>query len=510
MAGFNLTSQTMTFGDMSFSGGLNTSAGLLSLKDNESPDLQNIDFNVFGSIVKRNGYDTLNSAAITNSPNSDGLHWYEYDSSGTTTRHLLNVADGKLFKMDDLDGTWDNVTGTLTITADNYCDFTNFLNEVYITNGVDVPFKWTGSGNGATMNVPANLTDAKYNEEYENYLFLANVAVDGTVYKSRIYWCTIKDTTTWSSLAFIDIAKDDGQEITRIKKLGDKLIVYKTRSIYNVLFTGDADIPFIVKKSNSSVGCVAPFSIQEFMNGHVFLSYDGFYYYDGNNSIRISDKITPTLTSLNINRFSSTQSLVQNQKNKYWCALTSSGGSENDRVFVFDYTLGAWSLYVGMSLSSCCTVYIDGVEERPYFGDYDGFVYRADYGVNDNPIGVETAVSAYYYTNWRHYGDLINKKGVPQCVIYYQTSESVLTFAYTYDFQSGDQYSSNFSLSGGGDVYGSATWDSSTYGYEGGGLRRRDLTGRGRVVRFKFENNTIDEAFQVDGLGTAVYLETNV
>ena len=41
-------------------------------------------------------------------------------------------------------------------------------------------------------------------------------------------------------------------------------------------------------------------------------------------------------------------------------------------------------------------------------------------------------------------------------------------------------------------------------------MRRRDLTGRGRVVRFKFANNVLNEGFQIDGLGQMPHLETNV
>jgi len=35
-----------------------------------------------------------------------------------------------------------------------------------------------------------------------------------------------------------------------------------------------------------------------------------------------------------------------------------------------------------------------------------------------------------------------------------------------------------------------------------------DLRGRGRVVRFKFSNNTLSETFQIDGFGQLPYLNT--
>ena len=74
---------------------------------------------------------------------------------------------------------------------------------MYITNGEDPPFKWTGAGNGTTMSVPTGLTDARFVKQYNNYLFLANVVVSGTAHKSRIYWSDIKDTSTWDSTNFI-------------------------------------------------------------------------------------------------------------------------------------------------------------------------------------------------------------------------------------------------------------------------------------------------------------------
>jgi len=578
----NFTTNSITIGDVNFNGGLNTTGGPLSLKDTESPDLQNIDFNKFGSIVKRNGYTTLNtvptfkttgaitafasggtdlttvtsashglvsgtvviqgttsyngsfiiSSVLTNSFKistafvandatgnwyevfeSDGLHWFEFNSAGSLSRKIMNVSAGKIWKMDDLDATWDDITAALTITTSNHMDFENFLNEVYMTNGTDLPVKWTGTGNAVVMDVPSLLTKAKFVKQFNNYLFLANVFVNGTQHGSRIYWSGLKNTGTWSATHFIEIALNDGQEITGIKVLADRLVIYKSRSIYNVFFTGDADIPFILPgggKSGSQVGCAGGFTIQEVNNGHVFLSYDGFYFYDGANSFKISDKINATINALNTSRFNFSTSINQKNKNRYWCSFTSSGQSTNDRVIIWDYFNNAWSIYTGIAASSLTTIYLNGTEERPYFSDYSGSTYRSDLGTSDNPLGVATAISAYYITNWRSYNDLVNQKGIPQVSIYYQNSTSVLTLAYAYDFEDVDQFSQNFSLSAGGDVYGTGAYGTALYGGKGGATKRRDLTGRGRVVRFKFQNTTLNEVFQIDGMGTLAYLETNV
>ena len=514
MAGFNFTTQTQAFptgNSPILSGGLNSTGGSLALNDSESSDLQNIEFTRFGSIVKRTGYLHINSTALGDK--SDGLEWYEYESSGSIIRKLVNVCDSKLYKMDNLDGTWDDITGSVTITAGNHCDFEVWDNIIFVTNGVDAPFQWNGSGNASASSIPTNLTSAKFVKQFNNYLFYANVVVDGTAWKTRIYFSNIQDPTTWQDSNFLEIGFNDGQEITGLRVLGDRLVIYKSRCIYNLYFTGDSDIPFYLPgggKSNSNVGCIAPFSIQEVENGHVFLAHDGLYYYDGLNSSKLSNKIINTLFGFNTTQFDKAVSVVYRTKNRYLISFCSPSQTEADRVVVWDYYLNNFSVYVGWNPSAMCSVFSNGFTEQPYFADYAGYTYKTDIGYNDYPLKVKTAINAYYYTNWRTYGDYCDKKGIPHVYIYYQTSNSVMTFAYSYDFEYSDQYTQTFSTSTGVALYDTAIYGTDVYGGQGGSSIRRDLTGRGRVVRFKIANNAVDETFTVDGIGSSAYLETNV
>lgn len=512
MAGRKFTTSSITTNQTTFNGGLNTTSGPFGLSDSESPDLQNIDFDRFGSILQRNGYTALNEEALSGDPTGDGLHWFEYTSGSSTVRKAIKVAGGALYKMDDLDGTWDDVTGGLTITAGNHCDFQNFLNEVYITNGNDAPFKYDGSSASA-MTVPTGLTTAKFVKEFNNYLFLANVTVSGTTHKSRIYWSNLKDTDTWGATNFIEVAKDDGQEITGIFVLSDRLVIFKTRSIYNLFFTGDADIPFILPsggKTNSTVGCIASFSIQPVDNGLVFLASDGIYFFDGANSYKISDRLNYTFSQLNQTRLSQACSLTYHKKSVYMLSLCSSGETENDTVIVWNFALNSFSLYKGIAASSMAVFWVSGTDERPYFSDYDGFTYRMDTGEDDYPLNSQTAIDSYYYTNWKPYGDLIIKKAVPECIVYYDINTGTLDFSYSYDFDEDDQYTLSFSTASSSDVYGTGAYGTATYAKAGGGIKRLDLTSRGRVVRFKFSNNRVSETWRVNGFGMYPHGETNV
>jgi len=493
-------------------GGLNSTGGPLSLQDNESPDLQNIDFDKFGSVLKRSGYASLNTGTIS-ADTCDGLFWAEFTTAGSITRAAVSIFGAKLYKMDSLDGQWDDISGGVTITSGNPIDFEMYNTSLIMTNGVDVPFKWVTGDTASAAGIPTGLTKAKYVSQFNNYVFYGNVVVSSVNYPTRIYWSAIRDPATWDSADWIEVSKDDGEEITGMQVLSDRLVIYKTKSIYNLYFTGDADIPFILPgggRSNSAVGCVAPQSIQKAENGHVFFSYDGIYFYDGMNSYRLTDKITNTLDDFNETKFTNARSLVYKKKSRYILSLTSSGQTNNDRLIVWDYFNNAFSVYVGIAASALATFFVGGVDERPYFGDYDGFVYRFDSGTNDAPLNTSTAIDAYYYTNWKSYDDLCDQKGIPHVYIYYQNSNAVLTFAYSYDFESKDQYSQTFSLAAGTATYGSAKFGVDTYGSSGGDVKRRDLTGRGRVTRFKYANSTLSESFRIDGMGALPHLETEV
>lgn len=576
--------------DSNFNGGLNSTSGPLSLSDSESPNLQNIDFNKFGSILKRSGYNFLNSTATTGTTNSDGLWWYEFSNSGAYASFLLNASNGSMYKMSGLNGTWSSITGSASITPGSFFSFTNFLNTVYMTNGTDNPLKWTGTGNvstfpafqansytftvsaittaptvGATYTnngttytvvstlltgssgaiagtitatgtgapttfgtltkasgtgdstitfslevLNANIQSAKYVGQWNNFLFFANVVVGSTAFPTRIYWSNIQDDTSWSAVNWLEISMLDGQAITGIYPLADRLVIFKERAIYNVFYTGDAVLPFVYQVSNSpTVGCVAPFSIQEVENGLIFLAYDGFYYYDGNNAYKMSLQIQNTINALNISRLSQARSLKQRQKNRYMCALPSGSSNTNNTIIVWDWVLNAFTLYQGMTPSAMKTVYVGGFEEQIYFADYAGYTYQMDTGVDDYPLKTQTPINSYYYTNWKTYGDAMLKKATSNVVIYYQSNNAVLTFGYAYDFNATSQYMYTFSMANGSAVYGSAIWDASVYAGTGGLNVRQDLDGRGRVVQFYFANSNMSETFQIDGLGEFVSAETN-
>ena len=147
-----------------FSGGLNATAGIMSLQETESSDLQNVDFDIFGSVKKRNGYKQLNDTAVAGT--AQGLYWYV---TGSTRKPVAVIGD-KIYRMDSLgsgepDGTWDEISGTsivLTTGGVYPISWATFTTAVIMTNDINVPYQWANAGSASLLIVPTGLTRAKF------------------------------------------------------------------------------------------------------------------------------------------------------------------------------------------------------------------------------------------------------------------------------------------------------------------------------------------------------------
>ena len=155
MAGISFTTKSIPISNTDFSGGLNSSSGPLNVKDNEATDLQNIDFDKFGSFVKRNGFTRLNSSALNGGVT--GMHWFQ-EVSGTDS--LIVTAGTKIYYDTDVSGTFTDITGGLTITDDDdlHWDFITFNDQVGATNGTNAPFKVSNALVASAMTLPTNVT----------------------------------------------------------------------------------------------------------------------------------------------------------------------------------------------------------------------------------------------------------------------------------------------------------------------------------------------------------------
>ena len=535
-----LTSDSVAVAYKGMNGGLNNTACPLTLQPNESSKLLNIDFDKFGSAQKRSGIVNLNTVALNSGAQITGMHWYEKRDG---SKYLVVVAGNKIYS-NQLTSTFTDITGSVTITPGYLCKFVTFLDTVVITNGYDAPFQWTGTGNCTIMTIPTDITRPRLSEQYQSYLFFADSYNAGIRQGSRLNWSVINSISSWLDTDFAYISWNDGTDITAIKTLGDRICIFKNRSIWIGLFTGDVDVPFQFQKTQSHVGCVSGYSPFLADNGLIFLGEDGLYFFDGNQSEKLSNRLNETFYNNNTTKNNLCCSMYQKYKNRFWLSQFTGSNDEADQIVTFDTFNNAFGIYDGIHASAMCIIYNQG-QELPYFGDYRGFIYRADIGTDDyvaTDLGlyddstldgngnlvdglllyddddlsftdtqiVTTAIDAYWYTRWLDYDDLTNQKAISQLDMYYKLNAATLTVTYSFDFEDSDQFA-QFIDTGGNTTsrWGTMVWGSGKWSGSGGSHRRVDLTGRGRTIRIGVKNANVGESFRFDGIGQLVHLETN-
>ena len=495
------------------SGGLNTRAGDLTVKDNEATDLQNVNFSTTGSIVKRKGNTKFGSATNVGNANDITLiaDYQLLDgnqkvvvAAGTEVRKTDGTGDGSV---------WDDITSGETVTADKVFDWSQFRNILVFTNGTDLVLAWdqaTSASDIKQLTIPTNLTAAFHTEVFNAFHFLGNVVVNSVTHSSRLYFSNIGTVETWTDTDFVDIGRDKAEGvITMMEALGDRLVIGKEfGAIYNVFFTGDDDVPFITQKSFSQVGCGANRSAVIVKNVLFFWSTDGigFYAYDGVNSVEISERIQPTLEGFTASRYADVIGEAHPTLGQIWWSMTSTG-TTHDRIVVYDYINNAWSIHVGIAAN-----YIQLLEKSSelvlYTGDYGGRILEQNTSDGDvNSSGTDaTPINAFYQTKWYDLANPALVKSLDHIILYSKVEGAWdLNVAWAFDFSDSNFGNLDFSLDGGGVTWGDENWGDFNWSTSGGGLLGRlDTNGRGRVMSITFTNKNANEPFEITGFSLIV------
>ncbi len=150
-------------------------------------------------------------------------------------------------------------------------------NTLCMTNGSNDVLYWTGSGYVVSLD-SANAKEARYCIEYANRLFLADVWSGGIRKPLTLKWSKENDATNWTDTTAgeADILETE-DFITGLGKVGGDLVVYKRESIFTYSRTGEATQPISKTSEKRGIGCVAPYSIVDFLGTNAFLGRDDFY-----------------------------------------------------------------------------------------------------------------------------------------------------------------------------------------------------------------------------------------
>jgi len=186
---------------------------------------ENVMYEQSGAIRKCGGDSRVNATTIASSPTITGeFDFWRAGTNGTfTQKFVVMTSNSKIYK-DDMDGTFDDITGSAVITSSAIPVFCQARDTLLIfTNLNDTPLKWTQTGNVDTLGgtPPAGRG---------GIFHLNRVWIwSGNDFPSRITFGSSTDIEdyTGADTGFIDIDPDDGDRIIGCAVYKKHLIIFK-------------------------------------------------------------------------------------------------------------------------------------------------------------------------------------------------------------------------------------------------------------------------------------------
>ena len=285
-----------------FSGGFVDNVDPVNLKPNESPAMLNVVVDdPVGSLKPRNGFDTCGSLPSGNKPTA----LFEYSRSDGT-RRLIASDNATVYSTSDCQ-TFTTVASGLNSASQVH--FKTIRDKLWIVNGSTWPRTWDGSTLSildGRANTPSSPTMPKCgviefwkervwcgspSGEASAVYFSALTASDGTDLDPST------GTASWPAINVFQVDQNAGSRVFALKAYRNRLYVFKTNGVWEIGFDGEFDN--FVRKTFASVGSRYQTSITEIDGILYFVGPDGVYAFDGDNAVRISEKIKNKFRALN-------------------------------------------------------------------------------------------------------------------------------------------------------------------------------------------------------------------
>lgn len=343
------------------------------------------------SIRKRHGYTIcgddvgskkgLGLAAFENAAGTKRLVAAWDNSGGTYCRLMYWVGSG----------SWGEITGATTLTANTEVYFEMAQNYLYAFNAVDNTVKYDGSSASTVVAVPLG----KYAKWFHNYMFVTG----NSSYPNRLYFSNVDDPDTWTAEDYIDVNPNDGDIITGLHVIGDELVIAKRNRIW--VLTGFTTASFDVTDLAERItgfGSMSHRSMANIGNDLLFLSYVGNvphirslqrtrYAVNVAGGI-VSEAIEGTLEDLNTSQLPLSATIFDGRR--LYMAVPEGASTYNDIVVVYDTLYKGYTKWTGLHACNWAISTIGGKPEI-YFQEAsaDSKVYKLDSSTSDNGAAID-------------------------------------------------------------------------------------------------------------------------
>lgn len=218
--------------------------------------------------------------------------------SDETSRTLIAADRTTIYSSNDHTGNWrilaDGLGGGFDEGICNTCSDRRFRatqlgNYVLFTNNFDPVLAWKFGDPPSGLNLWSaqyvedllilGITRARAITEYNGFVVIGNVDIEGKRASSRIYWSDYNAPLSWiphdqSLASYHEFGL--GENVLRVEKLGKFLMVYTDRAIYQGVFVG-GDLVFQFNAIPTDNPLEYEHSLVSTGPAHVYASFNGIY-----------------------------------------------------------------------------------------------------------------------------------------------------------------------------------------------------------------------------------------
>jgi len=250
----------------------------------------------------------------------------------------------------------------------------------------------------ATPDLAVAITNAPTNNQSllvtdERFLFALGAGGN----PRKVQWSDQEDNTTWTP-STLNQAGDF--ELTSVgtlqcgKRFRGTALLFTDVDVHVATYIGP---PFVYSFERAGTGCgvISKQSVGVNDNAAIWMSQNGFWYYDGFVKPLVSDVSDYVFSNINRTQASKVYCVHNSKFGEMWWFYPSSGSNENDSYVLFNYRENHWSIG---SLSRTSGVDA-GVFENPLMTSADGYVFEHEVGfdydgakpyVESGPIEIAT------------------------------------------------------------------------------------------------------------------------
>jgi hypothetical protein len=267
----------------------------------------------------------------------------------------------KLYNL--VSGAWSDISilGGYTTSADDIWEYTVFDTQLLATNYTDSIQTYTMGASTLFANLGGTPPRARHIATVRDFVVVGNTVdgVDGAQ-PSRVRWCGIGDPASWaiSSATQADFQNLNGVGgwVQRIVG-GEYGIIFQEQAITRMTYIGSPLI-FQFDEVESGKGTPSPGSVVKVGSWVAYLGLDGFYIFDGQQSIpigagRVDKTFWADVDANYLGRITSSVDPVL--QIIYWCyAASGNTNGRSNKILMYNYAPNATKRWAFAEVESHC------------------------------------------------------------------------------------------------------------------------------------------------------------